>query len=80
MSRWVQSDGGLVEDVENAREAGADLRRQPYALALATRQGPGVARQGQVFEPHIDEEAEAFVDLPEDALADLLMLWAQGLG
>jgi hypothetical protein len=35
----VQPDGGLVEDVEDADEAAADLRSQPYPLRLAAREG-----------------------------------------
>ncbi len=34
----VQPDRGLVEHVEDAGEAGADLRGEPDALALAARQ------------------------------------------
>ena len=35
----VQADRRLVEDVEHADQAGADLRGQPDALALAAGQG-----------------------------------------
>ena len=34
----VQADGGLVENVEDADERGADLRREANALALAARE------------------------------------------
>ena len=40
----VQADRGLVEHVEHAGEAGADLRGEPDALALAARQRAGRAR------------------------------------
>ena len=33
----VKADGGLVENVENAHEARADLGRKPYSLAFAAR-------------------------------------------
>jgi hypothetical protein len=39
----VQADGGLVEHVEHAGEAGADLRGEADALALAARQRAGGA-------------------------------------
>jgi hypothetical protein len=39
----VQADGRLVEDVEDAGQAGADLGGEPDALALAARQRAGVA-------------------------------------
>ena len=35
----VEPDGGLVEDVQDAHQAGADLGRQPDALCLAAREG-----------------------------------------
>ena len=37
----VKADARLVEDVEHAHEAGADLRGQADALRLATRKGRG---------------------------------------
>ena len=39
----VQADRRLVEDVEHADEARADLRRQPDALGLAAGEGAGGA-------------------------------------
>jgi hypothetical protein len=38
----VQADRGLVEHVEHAGEAGADLRGEADALALAARQRAGL--------------------------------------
>jgi hypothetical protein len=52
----VQADGRLVENVEHAGQAGADLRGQPDALALAARQGAGIARQRQIVEADIVEK------------------------
>ena len=59
----MQADRRLVEHIEHAGQAGADLRGEPDALALAARQGAGSARQGQVFEPDILQKAEPLVDL-----------------
>ena len=39
----VQADARLVEDVEHADQAGADLRREPDALRLAAGEGAGGA-------------------------------------
>ena len=64
----MQADRRLVEHVEHAGEAGADLRGQADALALAARQRAGGARQGQIFEPDIAQEAQPLVDLLQDAL------------
>jgi hypothetical protein len=60
----VQADGGLVEHVEHAGQAGADLRGEPDALAFAARQRAGGARQRQVIEADIVEEASAARGFP----------------
>src|SRR5262249_43429893 len=73
----VEADRGLVEHVEHAGEAGADLAGEPDALALAARQRAGIAGERQVIEAHIVEEAQPLADLLEDALADLVLLFAQ---
>ena len=52
----VQADRRLVEHVEHAGEAGADLRGEADALALAAGQRAGGARQRQIIEPDIDQE------------------------
>ena len=54
----VEADRGLVEDVEHAHEARADLRREPDALRLAARQRGAGAVDGQVVEPDVGEEPE----------------------
>ena len=70
----VQADRRLVQHVEHAGEARADLRGQADALALAARQRAGVARQGEVIEPDIDQEAQPLADLLQDAAGDLVLL------
>ena len=70
----VQADRRLVEHVEHAGEAGADLRGEPDALALAARQRAGGARQGEIFEPDIDQELQPLADFLEHAAGDLVLL------
>ena len=41
----MQTDRGLIEHIKHAGEAGADLRREPNALALAAGERAGGARQ-----------------------------------
>ena len=72
----MQADRGLVEHVEHAGEARADLRGEPDALALAARERAGIARERQVAEADVPEEAQALVDLLEDARRDLVLLRA----
>jgi hypothetical protein len=52
----VQADGGLVQDVEDAHEAGADLGGQADALRLAARERRRGAREREVVEPHVHQE------------------------
>ena len=73
----MQPDRGLVEHVEHAGEAGADLAREPDALAFAARERGGAAGEGEVVEPDIDEELQALGDLAEDSPRDLQPLRGQ---
>ena len=68
----VQSDGRLVENVEDAHQRRADLRGQPDPLPLAAGKGRGRPGQREVGEPHVHEEGEARPDLLQDARRDLL--------
>ncbi|MNW10643.1 hypothetical protein D3C71_2078980 [compost metagenome] len=70
----MQADRRLVEHIEHAREARADLRRKPDTLAFTTRQRSGVARKAEIFEADIVEEAQAVADFLEDANRDLILL------
>ena len=70
----VQADRRLVEHIEHAGEAGADLRGEPDALALAARQRAGGARQRQIVEPDVAQERQPVDDLLQDALRDLVAL------
>ena len=70
----VQADRRLVEHIEHAGEARADLRSEPYALALAARQRAGRARQRQIIEPDVAQKGEPVDDLLQDSLSDLVAL------
>ena len=76
----VQADRGLVEHIEHAGEAGADLRGEADALALAARQRAGRAREREIIEPDVDQELEPVADLLEHAHADLVLLRGQPIG
>jgi hypothetical protein len=54
----VQADRGLVEDVQHAHQARADLRRQPDALCLAARQRRRRPVEGQVVEADVEQEPD----------------------
>ena len=63
----VQADRRLVQHIEHAGQAGADLRGEADALALAARQRAGRARQREIVEPDVDQEPQPVADLLEHA-------------
>ena len=67
----MQSDRRLVEDVQHADEARADLRRQPNALRLAARERFGRAAEREVVESDVDEEAQPLAHFLENRAGDL---------
>src|SRR5260370_953914 len=69
----VRPDGRLVEHVERADEARADLRGQPDPLGLAAGQRRRCPVQRQVVEPDVQQEAEPGVDLLQDPARDVLV-------
>ena len=69
----VQADRGLVEDVEDALHAAADLAGQADAVGLAARERRGGAVQGQVADAHRVQEAQARQDLRQQALGHRLL-------
>jgi len=68
----VQADGRLVEHVHDADQAGADLRGESDALRFSAGQGGGRAREGQVVEADVVQEAESGLDLLEHFAGDQL--------
>ena len=66
----VQADGGLVENVENAAQARADLRGQADALALAAGERGGVAVERKIVEPDGAKKFKALGNFAADALGD----------
>ena len=70
----VEADRRLVEHIEHAGEARADLRSEPDALALAARQRAGRTREREIIEPDVAQEREPVDDLLQDSLRDLVAL------
>ena len=66
----VQADGRLVQDIQDADEARADLRGQTDALALAAGERRGRARERQVAQAHGLQKRQPGADLPHDLLGD----------
>ncbi len=72
----VQADRGLVQHIEHAGEAGADLRGQANALALAAGQRAGGAREREIIEADVDQELQPLADFLQHAHADFVLLGA----
>ncbi len=72
----VQADRRLVEDVEDADELRADLRREPEPLRLAAGERRRRAVERQVADADVVEERQPLADLLDDAMPDQLL----GLG
>ena len=69
----VQADARLVQHVEHADEARADLGREPDALPLAAGERGRLALQRQVAEADVGEELQPLADLLEHPLGDRLL-------
>src|SRR5678815_792593 len=66
----MKTDRGLIEDIENADEAGTDLRGKPDALAFPTGQGRGRSIQRQIVQTDVDEKSEPFANFFQDAMGN----------
>ena len=73
----METDGRLVEDVEDAHQLAADLGGQPDALALATGEAGRGAVEAEVVEADVAEESEPFADLLERPAGDLHLTGAE---
>ena len=61
----VQPDRRLVENVEHADQAAADLAGQPDALRLAAGERGGGAVEREILEPHVGQKSQPAADLLE---------------
>ena len=69
----VEADRRLVEDVEDADELRADLRREPEPLRLAARERLRGPVELEVADADVGEEREPLADLLHDPMADQLL-------
>ena len=73
----MQTDGGLVQDIQHPHQAGADLGGQADPLALAAGEGPRAAAEGQIAQAHGLEEPQPGLDLLQDPVCDQVLLVRQ---
>ena len=76
----VQADRRLVEHVEHAGQAAADLAGQADALALAAGERRRAAGQRQVVEPDVDQELQPVADLADQVAGDVLLVAGRASG
>ena len=74
----MEAKGRLVEHVEHAHQARADLRGQANALSLAAGEGPRPAREAEVIQANAHDEVEPQHQLAHDLLTGLLPLHRHG--
>ena len=73
----MQADAGLVQDIGHAHQAGADLSGQTDTLSLAAGQAAGGPGQGQIIQSHINQEADAGLNLFQDLFTNQLLLFCK---
>ena len=69
----VQADGGLVENIEHAAKARADLRGQANALGFAAGKRGGGAIEAEIAEADGEQEIEALGDFFQRTSGDLFL-------
>ncbi len=62
----MQPDARLVEHIEHAGQAGADLRREPDALRFAAGKRAALAIEREIIEPDFEEKFEPRRNLVHD--------------
>ena len=73
----MQTDAGFIENVENASQTGADLRREPYPLRFAAGKRAALAIQCEIAEPDLDEKLQARANFANNVCYDGLLLLGQ---
>ncbi len=65
----MESDAGLVQNVADSHQPGADLSGKADPLGLPSRQAARPSGQGEVFQPNIHQKAYSGPNFPDDALS-----------
>ena len=69
----VQSDGRLIEDIEYAAQARADLSCQANTLGLTAGECGGGTIQGEIAQADVEEKIEPFGDFVERAAGNFVL-------
>ena len=59
----VEAYAGLIQDIGNSHQPGADLGRQPDPLGLSSGEGSRRPGQRQIVKSHVDQKLYTRTDL-----------------
>src|SRR4029077_15566653 len=76
----METDGRLVEDIERADQAGAELVSQGCPLGLSSRERTSLAGERQIAEAHAEEKAQLGCQLSKNVAGNLLFVGREGGG
>ena len=69
----METDARLIQNIEDALEAGADLGGEADALSFPAREGVGGATELQIAETDVLHKLDALTDFFQNGLGDLLL-------
>ena len=67
----MQADGRLIQNIQNAHEAGADLRCKANSLSLTAGESGSSPCKSQIRQTHSLQETQSCLDLPDDLIRNL---------
>ena len=73
----VQADGRLIQHVQGSDQTRSQRSRQLNALCFASRESRGQAVEGQIFQPHVNQELQALLDFLQQLVGDSRFLLGQ---
>ena len=73
----MQADARLIENVKDAGQSRADLRREPDALRFAAGKRAAFAIEREIAEPDLDEKLQARFNFAHDVGDDHSLLLGQ---
>src|SRR5690606_20034141 len=76
----VQTNRWFIQHIQHPGQSAADLSRQPDALCLTAAERTREARERQIVQPDVVQEANPCLNLVENLVRDLLFTFGQGCG
>ena len=73
----MEADGGLVKNIEDALEAGADLGGEADALGFAARESGGATAEFKIIEADVLHKADARLDFFDDWRGDEIFVFGE---